>query len=868
MLLAEANQWPEDAAAYFGKGDECHMNFHFPVMPRLFMSIHMEDRFPVIDILQQTPQIPESCQWALFLRNHDELTLEMVTDEDRDYMYRAYAHDRQARINLGIRRRLAPLLGNQRRRIELMNGLLLSLPGTPVIYYADEIGMGDNIYLGDRNGVRTPMQWSADRNAGFSRANPQRLYLPVVIDPEYQYEANNVQAQQANPSSLLWWMKRIIALRKRYRAFGRGSIEFLYPENNRVLAFLRRYENEDLLVVANLSRFAQYAGLDLSSFRGATPVELFGQTRFPRVGEQPYFVTLGPHSFLWFLLDPPRAAEVRTAAEAEPLPMLQAGETWDSLLTREGRAELERVLPSFLKKRRWFGGKARQVSGVRVVETIGLPLGGGTAYLCLVRVHYTQGGDETYVLPLAYAAGEQAERVRREQPRAIVARMRLGTGAESGGLREEGLIYDAIGDRTFAEGLLHAIAERKRFRGGDGRLLALPTRGAREPLDLAGPVPEPSVLQGEQSNTSVLFGSRWILKLFRRIEPGINPDLEIGRFLTERTSFAHVPAVLGTLEYRKGRHEPLSVGLLQSFVPNEGDAWRYTLGALGVYFEQILARRDELDEPTLPQQPLIELAAGRIPVQAEELIGAYLDSAQLLSERTAGLHLALASDPDHPDFAPEPVPPQHQRALYQSVRAMSLKALQLLRQHLGELPEPVQPKAHRLLELEETLATQLLPRSEDRVPTDPLPRRLSFGAGAVHGPRLCHPGLRGRAGALARRAAAAALGAAGRGGHAPLVPLRGRPCPEVRSDPRRGGPGARAVGQVLGAVGLGRVPPLVPAGVRRCGIPARDKRGDPGAPAHPAPREGALRAAVRAEQPSRLGRDPADGSASAGRLTG
>src|SRR5438128_1948570 len=302
MLLAEANQWPEDATAYFGDGNRCHMAFHFPLMPRMFMSIRMEDRFPVIDILSQTPEIPEANQWALFLRNHDELTLEMVTDEERDYMYRVYAEDAQARINLGIRRRLAPLLGNNRRLIEMMNGLLFSLPGTPVIYYGDEIGMGDNIYLGDRNGVRTPMQWSADRNAGFSSANSQKLYLPVIVDPEYHYEAVNVEAQQNNPHSLLWWMKRLIALRKRYQAFGRGTLEFLYPDNHRVLAFIRRYQDEAILVIANLSRFIQYAGLDLSAFKATAPIELFGRTHVPVIGEGPYPLTLGPHSFYWFAL--------------------------------------------------------------------------------------------------------------------------------------------------------------------------------------------------------------------------------------------------------------------------------------------------------------------------------------------------------------------------------------------------------------------------------------------------------------------------------------------------------------------------------------------------------------------------------------
>src|SRR5689334_11417251 len=304
MLLSEANQWPEDAVAYFGKGDESHMNFHFPLMPRMFMALQMEDRFPIIDILDQTPAIPDNCQWAMFLRNHDELTLEMVTDEERDYMRRVYATDPVARINLGIRRRLAPLLANSRRKIELLNTLLFSMPGTPVLYYGDEIGMGDNFYLGDRNGCRTPMQWSSDRNAGFSRANPQQLYLPITIDPEYHYEAINVENQQKNLSSLLWWMRRVIAMRKNFRAFSRGSLEFLFPENSKVLAFLRRYENETVLVVVNLSRFAQSAEIDLSSVAGSVPIEMFSRNHFPPIKKAPYILTIGPHGHFWFAFQP------------------------------------------------------------------------------------------------------------------------------------------------------------------------------------------------------------------------------------------------------------------------------------------------------------------------------------------------------------------------------------------------------------------------------------------------------------------------------------------------------------------------------------------------------------------------------------
>src|SRR3954466_8267056 len=305
MLLAEANQWPEEAVTYFGQGqgDECHMAFHFPLMPRIFMSVRMEDRVPIVDILEQTPPIPETSQWALFLRNHDELTLEMVTDEERDYMYRVYASQTKARINLGIRRRLAPLLGNDRKRIELLKMLLLSFPGAPVLYYGDEIGMGDNVFLGDRNGVRTPMQWSSDKNAGSSRASPQALYLPIILDPEYHYEAVNIEAQQGNPNSLWWWMKRVLTLRQRHRAFGRGTIQFLQPENRKILAFVRRHEQETILVVANLSRFPQPALLYLSEFKQTMPVELFGRTEFPVVTDKPYFLTLSPHAAFWFTLE-------------------------------------------------------------------------------------------------------------------------------------------------------------------------------------------------------------------------------------------------------------------------------------------------------------------------------------------------------------------------------------------------------------------------------------------------------------------------------------------------------------------------------------------------------------------------------------
>jgi maltose alpha-D-glucosyltransferase / alpha-amylase len=698
MLLAEANQWPDDAVAYFGDGDECHMAFHFPLMPRLFMAIRMEDRFPIIEILEQTPAIPETCQWALFLRNHDEMTLEMVTDEERDYMNRVYAHDPQMRINLGIRRRLAPLLRNNRRQIELMNALLFSMPGTPVIYYGDEIGMGDNIYLGDRNGVRTPMQWSADRNAGFSRANPQKLYLPVIIDPEYHYEAVNVETQQNNPHRLLWWMKRLIALRKRYKAFGRGSIEFLYPENRKILAFVRRYQEERILVVANLSRFVQGVELELSGFNGMVPVELFGRTAFPPIGKSPYFLSLGPHAFYWFALEPQRVeAPLAIAAPDSQVPALTVTGSWESTFRGRGKTALEAVLPYYLKPRRWFGGKARAMRSVNIIEAIPIAQARERPkfYVALLRVDYFEGEAETYVLPLAFAAGGQADQVLSEFPQAAVVRLEVEG--------EEGLLFDALWDEGFCQALLQAIARRRRFEGTAGELVASSTRVLRQLWEAAEEPLTPSVLKAEQSNTSVTYGDRFILKLFRRLDEGINPELEIGRLLTEKTTLAHVPPLAGFIEYRRGRREPLTLAILQGLVPNEGDAWQYTLDELERYFERVLTDQPEAEEAAVPAETLLDLTEEAPPRRAADLIGPYLESARLLGERTADLHIALASALDDPDFVPEPISPFYQRSLYQSMRSLTAQVFQLLRKRLPDIPEALRDEGQQILGLEETI---------------------------------------------------------------------------------------------------------------------------------------------------------------------
>ena len=701
MLLAEANQWPEDSVEYFGDGDECHMAFHFPVMPRLFMAVRMEDRYPIIDILEQTPEIPDNAQWAMFLRNHDELTLEMVTDEERDYMYRAYAHDTEARINLGIRRRLAPLLGNNRRRVELMNGLLFSLPGTPVLYYGDEIGMGDNIFLGDRNGVRTPMQWSGDRNAGFSTANRQRLYFPVVVDPEYHYETINVEVQQNNPQSLLWWMKRIIDLRQRYKAFGRGTIEFLHPDNRKVLAYVRRYEDENILVVANLSRFVQAVELDLSEFNGWVPTELFGSTEFPAIGELPYFVTLGPHSFYYFSLEPNMASGDQIAGDLHFLdaPALTATGSWESLLGARNRQALTAILPDYLRSRRWFGGKARRIKAVSISETIPLQSGSFSGQMVFLKVDYTDGDPETYLLPLTFATGDHAHHVEEWLPHAALSRVNVRGG-------EQGILYDAVWEPEFGKALLDMISRRRTFRGEQGMLSASTTRQFRQ---LRGPASEDldvNVSRAEQSNSSIMFGDRLILKLFRRIENGENPDLEIGRYLTEQTGFTHIAPVAGSIDYSKGRDGTMTVGILQGYVENEGDAWEFTLDSIATFFEESLATDLPADTLIEPRKSLLDLAQEDIPDYVNQHIGAFIEDVYLIGQRTAEMHRALASSKSDSAFTPEAFSMLNQRSVYQSMRSQVGKVFQVLKRNMDTLPENAGPDASDVLAMQEEVRSR------------------------------------------------------------------------------------------------------------------------------------------------------------------
>jgi len=661
MVLAEANQWPTDVRPYFGDGDECHMAFHFPLMPRLYMALRQEDRLPITDIMAQTPAIPDNCQWGLFLRNHDELTLEMVSDDERDYMYLAYSADPRMRINIGIRRRLAPLLDNNRRRIELLNSILFSFPGTPILYYGDEIGMGDNIYLGDRNGVRTPMQWTPDRNAGFSRANPAKLFSPVIMDPVWGYEAINVEAQQNDPSSLLNWMRNMIALRKLFQVFGRGSLRFLDPSNRRILAYIRQYDGETVLCVANLSRFAQPVQLDLSDLDGMTPVEMLGYVDFPVITRAPYSLTLGPYGFLWLELQPALdRADTLVAGEAEQAFYVENDRDWQGILSGDGVRRLEALLPAFLQRQRWFGSKSRTIVRVKITDSI--QFDEHRSALVWACVDYIDGESDTWLLCLSMSFGEAAASIRESSPNQLLATV---GSALLHGVLHEGLL------RTAPAALLEILADSQELRTRRGALIGMPSSVL---ATLRGTEPLPArVSSAEQSNTSAIFGDRLIMKLFRRQQPGQNPDVEIGRFLTETARFQNIPPFGGSIEVRREDQEPSTLVLLQGLVQNEGDGWQWMLDELDRYYESVAVMRSAA--PHEVASSAVREHAGMIP-----------DAAAILGRRTAGMHLALASGLETA-FAPVMPHSRDMEALRDDLMHHAAKALDLLKTNLSRLPD-------------------------------------------------------------------------------------------------------------------------------------------------------------------------------------
>jgi maltose alpha-D-glucosyltransferase / alpha-amylase len=765
LILAEANQWPADVRPYFGDGDECHMAFHFPLMPRIYMALRQEDRLPITDIMAQTPAIPDNCQWGLFLRNHDELTLEMVTDDERDYMYIAYSNDPRMRINVGIRRRLAPLVDNNRRRIELLNSLLLSFPGTPILYYGDEIGMGDNIYLGDRNGVRTPMQWNSDRNAGFSRCDPARLFLPVVMDPIYGYQAINVEAQLSDQSSLLHWTRNMIALRKLFHVFGRGTLRFLSPANRKILAYLRDLDrgdgsHETVLCVANLSRFAQPVSLDLAEYAGFEPVEMLGYVPFPAIDETPYAMTLAPYSFLWVELQPARmksesqpeppfaAMEDKGGSEAVALDLLTSG--WSGLLTGQELSRIETALRAWLPRQRWFGAKTRTIQSMRLLDWAQLPVttapsnpisagsvlngsnqaGSSLAGLNLadlnqadpildsagqpverimasavlfVEIAYADGVFETYQLPLAFTTGADAEDLIASHPNSILATFMTPAGPA--------VLHDATTRENFRQALLTLIERNATLPLSAMRKAGLefidtqPVAGsaasaghidARSSSAFTGEHQSQPLLSrvgsAEQSNTSIIYGERLILKLFRRLQPGENPDVEIGHFLTEVARFPRIAPLMGEVTMTLPGGEKTTVAMLQGLVASQGDGWRWFLEQLARFFPSVA----DLPAPPGSSAPSF-LSEPESLHEPMDCIRSALEAASLLGRRTAEMHLALAIPTSDAAFSAEPLTPEDLAGDARRIDDQIASTLEALRVKLSTLKDLAADEAALLL---------------------------------------------------------------------------------------------------------------------------------------------------------------------------
>jgi len=682
MFLAEANMWPEDAAAYFGDGDECHMNYHFPIMPRLFMSLRMEDRHPIIDIFEQTPEIPDNCQWAMFLRNHDELTLEMVTDEERDYMYRAYTKDSLSKINLGIRHRLAPLLDNNRKKIELMNFLLFSLPGTPVLYYGDEIGMGDNVYLGDRDGVRTPMQWSPDRNGGFSETNPQRLYLPIVNDPEYHYQSVNVENQQKNLSSLLWWTKRVIDMRKRYKAFGRGDIAFLSPSNPKVLMFTRSYEGETILAVANLSRFSQAVEVELSEFSGYRPVDVFSRNKFPEITSHPYMFTMSPHGYFWFILE-----EVETHHEDAPsrsILDLAADQPLDLFKGRNQEILEEVAIPKYLSRTDWFASRFPLLQHVNIEHVIPVFPKTSRYLFLIIRVELKEGFPEKLLIPVSLLAESPQNQHDRSESRDTIANFRIKKG--------DGFLVDATTDEQFRARLLETLMSKKSRNITDVEF-NLSTK-LKADLKKEGILQESGrVLESKSPNISIMYGNHLFIKFYRRLDTTPNPEMEILEFLSTETEFEHVPAYLGHIGRPLGHKNPtgMIMASLQDLVTHQGNAWQSFSDSVNRFFERVMVEKDQLHLGKRPHDYLTLRKKRELPPMFDEMIGTFtLDRVQLLGYRLADLHTALSSKPDVKGFETEPFSLHYQRSLISSMQSLMKRSFSALAKAPKELIDPVE----------------------------------------------------------------------------------------------------------------------------------------------------------------------------------
>ncbi len=687
ILIAEANLWPEDAADYFGGGHECHMNFNYPLMPRMFLALRTEDSYPIVDIMEQTPTTPPNSQWALFLRNHDELGLEMVTEEEKDYLFKAYANDANTKFNAGIRRRLAPLMNNDRRKGELLHAILFSLPGSPVLYYGDEIGMGDNVYLGDRFGVRTPMQWDMNSNAGFSTANPQKLYLPIITDPPYRHESVNVSAQQDNPSSFLWWMKNTMSMRKRLNMFGRGEMKFLESSNAKVLAYVRTFEKQRIIVVANLSQFSQAAVVNLGEYKGCDITEVFSQNRFMNVSEADYPITLGPYGYFWFQADVAEKKEIEASGE---LPLLKTESSWEKLFDNynEIRVLERKILLPFMKKCRWFGGKAKVVSKVSVHKTIPVKVGGDTHFLAIIEVDYVQRLPEFYFIPLTFLPSDSFMRVE-YTVQSVVCRGEIQGRA--------GFIMDSSYDKVFRDFLFTSMGKEIKVRDDEGGTLLF-NAGVFAKIDVNKEI-DSKILKADQSNTAIIYNDLYFFKFYRKLEKEINPELEVVRFLSEHTSFQNSPRYAGSVEYHDHEGNIIVFGLLQEKVENQGEAWSMSVDSVGRFYERVMAKAKTIKLPKLVNKAAIKFEEA--PEVIQEFIGrGFYERMVRLGLRTAEMHLALAADVSNPAFAPENFTANYQRSLYSSFRKLVKDRFKLLEATMAKLTPEVQQVAKKVLALE------------------------------------------------------------------------------------------------------------------------------------------------------------------------
>ncbi len=665
LLLAEANQWPNDSRAYFGNGDECHMAFHFPLMPRLYMALRMEDRFPVVDILEQTPEIPDNCQWAIFLRNHDELTLEMVSDEERDYMYKTFAKDPRKRVNVGIRRRLFPLLGGDTRTIELLNFLLFSMPGTPIVYYGDEIGMGDNYYLGDRDGVRTPMQWSPDKNAGFSQADPQKLFLPVIIDHNYHYTTVNVENLERNPSSFLWWKRRVIAKRKKFKAFGRGSIRFVNTNNPKVLAFIREHEDETILVIVNLSRYSQHVELDLHEYAGAIPVEVFSRNEFPVVSEEPWSFSMQFKNYFWFQL---QRVDKPTEKQPTSLDYLAIDSNQWNTMGSSLQNKIKVLLKAFILNSKWFRGNVKKLRDVEIIDIFPLMGKKRISHLFMVQMDLIEEDKDIFFMPLSIAINNRMNEIRNKHPEAIISPI-IWNG-------EEAVLYDGVQDEDLVHEFFNIIRKRSKLKGQFGEIEG--SSGSRlKKLNTKDLPLKPHVVAFKPSNTSIILSDKYFFKIYRSPQEGENPDVEIMKNLTRHSDFENIPQYAGRMDYKREGFEDTSLGMLSDLIPNVGNAWEMTETAIESFFDKALSEKTQTSK-----------AASVSDSELEELADPFfVEMAHVLGQRTASMHKSLAEVNQVKGFEPEPFSLLYQKSLYQAMRTFVKRNFSWVQNNKPEIEE-------------------------------------------------------------------------------------------------------------------------------------------------------------------------------------